>query len=58
MTQEYDFPAEIYGEQPSTCTSVSHICDQEQRISGLEEKLKEKDEECHSYRQQLEIERF
>ena len=57
-TQEYDFSAEIYGEQPSTCTSASLICDKEQKISDLEEKLKEREEECDRYRQQLEIERF
>ena len=44
-TEEYDFSAEIYGEQPSTCTSASLISDQEQRISDFEEKLKEKEEE-------------
>ena len=57
-TQEYDFSAEIYGEKTSTCTSASLISDHEQRISDLEEKLKEKEEECDRYRQQLEIERF
>ena len=55
-TEEYEFQAELYEEQPFS--SASFVTDQEQRIRELEEQLSQKEEECNRYRRQLEVERF
>lgn len=52
--EEYEFEAELF-EEP---VSESQATVQDQRISELEQKLLEKEEDCASLKRQLDIERF